>query len=261
MNLSLAKHALVSGGASGIGLGIADALSKRGIPVTIADINAEALAEVTAARGNSVRGALLDTREREQWQKVKAEAEAAFGPVDILVNNAGIAPDGLPISDGNADSFDRIMAINFGGIYNGVLTFAADMRARGRGHIVNTSSQAGLVTVITGVGAYSAAKFGVTGLTEALRTEMVEYGVGVTLLCPGAVKTNLAANTEKIGGQIRKYSGEMPDSGVTPDHVGEMVADGIEQNLPLVVTQGDMWPAIEQRMLGIKAACDYRNAR
>jgi NAD(P)-dependent dehydrogenase (short-subunit alcohol dehydrogenase family) len=183
MKLSDARHAFVTGGASGIGLGIAGALANRGIPVTIADINEESLAQVVVARANSFRGVVLDVRDRENWRRAKAEAEAAFGPVDILINNAGIAPNGQPLVGSDPDSFDRIIAINLTGIYNGIWAFAGDMAARGRGHIVCTSSQAGLTPVeIPGVAAYSAAKFGVTALGESLRAELAPQGVGVSVL-------------------------------------------------------------------------------
>jgi NAD(P)-dependent dehydrogenase (short-subunit alcohol dehydrogenase family) len=260
MNLSTAKHAFISGGASGLGLGMADAFLKRGICVTIADIDAEALAAATAERGNAIRGALLDTRERAQWASAKAEAEAALGPVDILCNNAGISPNGKEFADMDAESFDRILAINLGGIVNGVFAFAADMRVRGRGHIVCTSSQAGLVTTVPGVGAYSVAKFGVTALGEQLRREMAPHGVGVSVLCPGYVQTNLAATTVKVGGEVRNYTGAMPPSTITPADVGEMVAEGIEQDAAFIITHKDVWRGVEKRMEAIKEACDYRLA-
>ncbi|MCB2059546.1 MAG: SDR family oxidoreductase [Novosphingobium sp.] len=258
MDLSQAKHAFITGGASGIGLGIADALAKRGIAVTIADINEEALKEVLATRGNQFRGIHLDTRDRDAWQKAKDEAEGAFGPVDILVNNAGIAPNGQPFASMDPESFDRIVAINLTGVANGVFAFAGEMCERGKGHIVNTSSQAGLTAAIPGVGAYAVAKFGVTALSENLRMEMAEHGVGVSVLCPGLVKTNLAANTVRIGGDVRKYMPAMPESDVTPADVGEMVAEGIEQDAAYILTHKDVWPGIENRMNAIKAACDYR---
>jgi NAD(P)-dependent dehydrogenase (short-subunit alcohol dehydrogenase family) len=258
MDLTQAKHAFITGGASGLGLGMADALARRGIPVTIADIDAEALAQVTGTRGNAFRGVVLDTRDRKRWQEAKAEAEAAFGPVDILINNAGISPNGQEFADMSHESFDRILAINLVGIANGVLAFADTFRARGRGHIVNTSSQAGLTTTVAGVGAYSVAKFGVTALSEQLRTEMAPHGVGVSCLCPGYVSTNLGTNTVKIGGDIRKYSAAMPESVLTPADIGEMVADGIAQNAAFIVTHKDVWRSVEKRMNAIKQACDYR---
>ena len=260
MKLNEARHAFITGGASGLGLGIADALAARGIAVTIADINEDALAEVVAQRGNQMRGVVLDTRDREGWARAKAEAEATFGPVDILVNNAGIAPNGQPFADMAPESFDRILAINLTGIANGVFAFAADMRERGRGHIVNTSSQAGLVTSVPGVGAYAVAKFGVTALSEALRTEMAPHGVGVTALFPGYVQTNLGANTQRIGGDIRSYTTTLPPTDVTARDVGEMVADAIERDASHVVTHKDVLRGLEKRMAPLREACEYRLA-
>ena len=201
MNLSEARHAFITGGASGLGLGMADALARRGIAVTIADIDAEALAKVTATRGNSVRGVELDVRDREAWAEAKQEAEAAFGPVDMLICNAGISPNGREFADMAPESFDIILQINLMGVVNGVFAFAAQFRERGKGHVVLTSSQAGLVTTVAGVGAYSVAKFGVTALGEQLRRELAPHGVGVSVLCPGFVQTNLGENTVKIGGR------------------------------------------------------------
>jgi len=259
MQLSEAKHAFITGGASGLGLGIADALAARGVAVTLADINADALREVVAQRGNQMRGVVLDTRDRQRWASAKAEAEAAFGPVDILINNAGIAPNGRPFAEMDPESFDRILAINLVGIVNGVFAFAAEMQARGRGHIVNTSSQAGLMTTVPGVGAYSVAKYGVTALSEGLRSELAPAGVGVTALFPGYVQTNLAANTQRVGGEVRQYAGTMPPSDVTPRDVGEMVAAAIEENAPYIITHKGTWRSIEPRMEALKAACDYRD--
>lgn len=256
MDLSQARHAFVTGGASGIGLGIADALAARGVPVTIADIDAEALARVVATRGNAFRGQVLDTRDRDAWLKAKAEAEAAFGPVDVLVNNAGIAPDGKTFAAPDADSFERIIAINLMGIYNGVWAFAGEMKARGRGHIVNTSSQAGLNASIPGVGAYAVAKFGVTGMTENLRRELRDTGVGVSVLCPGLVHTNLAQNTAKISGVVRDTPQDMPHSDVTAADVGRMVVRGIEANAPYILTHKSAIHGLEERFATIKAACE-----
>ena len=258
MDLSTAKHAFITGGASGLGLGMADAFLKRGINVTIADIDAEALAAVIAARGNNVRGQVLDVRGREAWAKAKAEAETAFGPVDVLCCNAGISPNGQEFADMDPESFDRIVAINLGGVVNGVFAFAADFRTRGRGHIVLTSSQAGLITTVGGVGAYSVAKFGVTALGEQLRRELAPHGVGVSVLCPGYVATNLGANTVRIGGDVRQYSSAMPESTISAADVGLIVADGIEQDAAYIITHKDVWRGVEKRMNAIRAACDYR---
>lgn len=260
MDLNDARHAFVTGGASGIGLGIVEAMARRGIRVTVADVNVEALEAVAARLGDAVRTVVLDTRDREGWARARAEAQDAFGPVDVLVNNAGIAPNGREFADMDPGSFDRILAINLVGVANGVFAFAADMRERGAGHIVNTSSQAGLTASVPGVGAYAVAKFGVTALTEALRQEMAPHGVGVSLLCPGYIATNLAANTMKVGGEVRQYAGAMPPSSVTAEAVGEMVMAGIAADEPLIVTHANVWRSVAPRFEAIREACERRDA-
>ncbi len=251
MNLTSARHAFITGGASGIGLGIAEALAARGLAVTIADIDGETLEAIAPPRGFNAQ--LLDTRDRQGWALAKAQAQAAHGPVDVLVNNAGIAPNGMEFADMDPASFDRIIAINLVGIFNGISAFAADMRDAQRGHIVNTSSMAGLQASISGVGAYAAAKFGVTGMSESLRKEMAPHGVGVSLLCPGYVQTNLGANTAKLGGELRG-GGVMPPSGVSPADVGAMVVAGVEADLPYIITHPDNWPGVAKRSAALALA-------
>lgn len=244
MDLSSANHAFITGGASGIGLGIADALLKRGVRVTIADINADALAEVLRARGNGLRGVLLDVRDREQWQQAKAKVEEVFGPVDVLVNNAGIAPDGLELADSNPESFERIIGINFYGVYNGIVTFGAGIRALGKGHIVNVASMAGLSSQRATSGAYSASKYAVVSLSETLRVEMAPHGVGVSVMCPGLVMTNLPANTARVSG--KEARGVMP-GGLDPAVAGEIAVRGIERGSFYILTSFDRNEPIRKR--------------
>jgi NAD(P)-dependent dehydrogenase (short-subunit alcohol dehydrogenase family) len=263
MELAAGQHAFITGGASGLGLGIADALAARGLKITIADIQADLIDEVLASRGEGWRGVVLDVRDRDGWARARAEAEAAFGPVDVLVNNAGIAPNGKPFAEMPPESFDQILAINLGGVFNGVHTFALAMRERGRGHIVNTSSMAGLSPSIVGIGAYATAKFGVTAMTESLRKELADHGVGVTLLCPGFVLTGLGSNTAKLGGLTRSApaGAALPPSGVSSDDVGAMVVEAIEGDEPCIVTHAGSWPEIGKRFDVIRAACDKADAR
>ena len=254
MNPAEARHAFVTGGASGIGLGIAEALAARGVPVTVADIDAESLADAVAGHGGALRAQQLDVRDRAGWARARAEAEAALGPVDILVNNAGIAPSGKGFADLDPADFDRVLAINLVGVFNGVHTFAAAMRERGRGHIVNTSSMAGLSFVAQGVGDYSVAKFGVIALSEGLRDELAPHGVGVSVLCPGLVTTNLGRNAVKLGARPLSDNLDMPHSDTTARDVGETVMRGIERNLAHIVThKGQGWRA-ERRHEAIRAA-------
>src|SRR5262245_195114 len=189
------RTAFVTGGASGIGLAIAEALVAAGARVVLADWNVEALEREAARLGGATVAQHLDVTDRAGWEVAKRASADAFGPVDLLVNNAGVAPGPYELADMPPDHFDRIIHINLIGVFNGVRTFGPDMRARGAGHIVNVASMVGLAGV-SRMGAYTAAKFGVVGLSEALRDEMAPHGVGVSVLCPGAVHTNITAHEE-----------------------------------------------------------------
>jgi NAD(P)-dependent dehydrogenase (short-subunit alcohol dehydrogenase family) len=254
MDISRARHAFVTGGASGIGLGIADALAARSLAVTLVDVDAAALDKALAQRGERFCGQVLDVRDREGWARAKADAEAAFGPVDVLVNNAGIGPDGAEIADLTHESFDRIVGINLVGVFNGVHAFAADMRTRGRGHIVNTASIAGLFASAQGVSAYAVAKYGVVAMSETLRGELAPHGVGVSVLCPGFVATNIIANTARISGVATDYDGDMePGTGMSPERAGEIVVAGIQADRLYILTHPEMWPVVEARHNAIAA--------
>lgn len=252
MDLAAATHAFVTGGASGIGLGIAEALAGRGIAVTVADANEVALAAL-AGRFHTVA---LDVRDRDGWQRAKSSAEAANGPVDVLVNNAGIAPDGRHLADMSPESFDMIMAINLMGVFNGVSAFGASLREQGRGHVVNTASMAGVTAEHPGTGGYCASKFAVVGLTEVLRREMEPHGVGVSVLCPGMVESNLPGSTMRLGGGVRDPDETTLKSEMKPDYVGRMVLRGIEENRLYIFTHPERLTAVEKRHAGLVEGFD-----
>jgi len=245
------KIALVTGAASGIGFAVAQALAAEGSRVILADIDGDELVRAAAA----IPGAetiVLDVTNRDQW----ALARERFGTIDILVNNAGIGPDGFALADMDAESFDRIIRINLTSVFNGISTFAAAMRDRGSGHIVNTASMAGL-TASPRLGGYTAAKFGVVGMSEVLRAEMLPHGVGVSVLCPGYVATRLAETTGKAGSPVP--SATMSATTATPLDaaiVGQMVVDAIRSGKPLIVTHGQYRSAVENRLKNVAAAFD-----
>jgi NAD(P)-dependent dehydrogenase (short-subunit alcohol dehydrogenase family) len=256
MKLAEARHAFVTGGASGFGLAIADALAGRGVRVTIADANEEALAAVLAERRGAMRGVHLDVRDRDGWARAKAEAEADFGPVDLLFNNAGIAPDGRQLADMPPESFDRVVAINLTGVFNGVSTFAAGMREAGRGHIATTSSMSGMAAVFSGNGSYAASKFGVVALMEALRLEMAPHGVGVSVFCPGTTATYLMENTRRLGGELQSEDATLRGMPVKPQDVVPIILRGIEENRLYIFTHPERRAGVEERFAGIMAGFD-----
>jgi NAD(P)-dependent dehydrogenase (short-subunit alcohol dehydrogenase family) len=246
--------ALVTGGASGIGLGIARRLLGAGARVAIADNNPEWLAEAVAELGPDARGFELDVTDRAGWDRMKTTVESAFGPVDILVNNAGIGPDLNHLDEMPPAHFDRLVAIKLTGTFNGIQTFVPDMRARRRGHVVNTASMAGLVATAR-LGAYTAAKFGVVGMSETLRLELADVGVGVSVLCPGLVATRLAETTARAG--ISRVSSVAPSGeAMDPDRVGAMVVEAIATNRPYIITHPDRRELVALRMTAIVGAFD-----
>jgi NAD(P)-dependent dehydrogenase (short-subunit alcohol dehydrogenase family) len=248
-----AKHAFITGGASGIGLGVAEALADVGVPVTIADVDAESIDAAVARRPTMLVGERLDIRDRQAWALVKERAESKLGPVDILMNNAGIGPNRSELADMDAAAFDRIVAINLTGVFNGISAFAADMRSRRHGHIVNTSSMAGLYSGAPLLGGYSVAKAGVVAMSEALRAELAPHGVGVSVLCPGLVKTNLGRTTARLN-EAPDPSAEMPESEVTIPAVANAVLSGIRNNTAYIVTHPRYWPQVEKRMSSLREA-------
>ena len=256
MKLNDARHAFITGGASGIGLAIGEALAACGVAVTLADIDGAALERVVDEKGGRFGGQRLDVRDREGWARAKAAAEAAFGPVDILINNAGISPDGNQLADMPPENWDRVIAINLTGVFNGVSAFGAGMRAAGRGHIVNTASMAGLRATHPGLGSYGAAKAGVVMLSEVLRIELAPHGVGVSVLCPGMVARGLASNTEKITGIARGDDTMLKTLGMDPAAVAGRVLAGIEGDQLYIITHKQGIGEVGQRLDGIRAAFD-----
>ncbi|NLD39354.1 MAG: SDR family NAD(P)-dependent oxidoreductase [Desulfatiglans sp.] len=240
------KTAFITGGGSGIGLGMAKAFTQAGVKVVIADLRQDHLDEAVRYLGNkgdAVHPILLDVTDREGFEKAAIEAEKVFGPVSILCNNAGVniirAMDQASYSD-----WDWLMAVNLGGVFNGLMTFIPRLKMLGSGHIVNTSSIAGIVAG-PGNGIYSATKFAIRGLSESLRYDLAPFGIGVSVLCPGTVATNLHQSEENrlkrfdgsmddVTGKTRAFTGhvfrEVLPTGMNPFEVGTKVLKGIERN-------------------------------
>jgi len=247
--------AFVTGGASGIGLAIARALAGEGARVAIADIHADWLDAALGDASGPEIGTVLDVTDRAGWARARDQVEARLGPVDILVNNAGIGPDLNPLADMPPEHFDRLVAIKLTGTFNGIHTFVPGMRERRRGHVVNTASMAGLMASAR-LGAYTASKFAVVGLSEVLRAELEPHGVGVSVLCPGLTATRLAETSARAG--VSKVSaGPSPArAALDPAIVGDLVVEGIRHNHLHIVTHGEYRPHVERRMARVLDAFD-----
>lgn len=188
------KTAFITGGASGVGLGQAQVFAEAGARIVIADIRQEHLeqaAEWFRERRLPVHALHLDVTDRAAFAAAADAAESVFGPVELLFNTAGVAAFGA-LEKATYSDYDWIMGVNFGGVVNGIQTFVPRMIAHGRGgHIVNTASTAALQGTDAG-GIYSASKFAVRGLSEGLHSALAKYRIGVSILCPANVNTNIA---------------------------------------------------------------------
>src|SRR6202161_1889284 len=235
------RTAFVTGGAHGIGIGLVRALLAEGCKVAIADIRKDsierALSEVKNPRAMGVE---LDVSSRDAMRRAGGEVEAKFGPVSLLFNNAGINLF-QTIEDSSYDDWDWIMGANLHGPINGVMTFAPRMVAAGAGgYIVNTASMAAFLAA--GVpGIYNTTKFAVRGLSESLRASLAPHGIGVSVLCPGLVKSYIYASDdirpERLKGGAKPVNQEqvkrlasVHEFGMEPDVIAARVLDGMREN-------------------------------
>jgi NAD(P)-dependent dehydrogenase (short-subunit alcohol dehydrogenase family) len=262
------KVAFITGGASGIGLGIARAFVGAGMKVVIADIRQEALdaALKSLAAGASVRAVQLDVTDRKAWARAADEAERAFGAVQVLCNNAGVHVGG-PVQDATYEDWDFCLGVNLGGVINGIRTFVPRMIRHGQGgHIVNTSSVGGLVGN-KGLGVYTTSKFAVTGLSESLRADLTTENIGVSVLCPGPVKSEFFESTMAVRPASLARTGSVtPPLGaeramtpifataMTADEVGTRVLAGIRRNDLYILTHAEIRDMLEARSKALLAA-------
>jgi NAD(P)-dependent dehydrogenase (short-subunit alcohol dehydrogenase family) len=249
--------AVVTGAASGIGRALAEALGAAGCRVALADVEGEPLAAAAAATeatGATVLARVTDVADPASVRALADAVDAELGGADILCNNAGVFAGGTTWEIPEAD-FDWVMGVNFSGILHGIQAFVPGMIERGRaGHVVNTSSVAGLFP-----GAYSApytcAKFAALALTECLAVELAAIGapIGVTALCPGAVRTNIARSERNrptaersaptdAAAFVTRMLDESVAQGIAPAEAAAMVLDAIRTGRYLLLT-GDGYAA------------------
>ena len=261
------KTAFVTGGASGIGLGMCQAFLEAGMKVVMADIRQFALDEAVAmlnADKSVLLPVLLDVTDRDAWVQAADTAEQVFGKVDVLCNNAGITIDG-PMQQGTYDDWDFCLGINLGGVINGVMTFMPRMIEQGQEcHIVNTSSMGGLIAG-AGSGIYSTSKYAVVGLTEELRSDLARYGIGVSVFCPGPTRTGLFTSSVEVRPDNLSATGYIPRSvtdggdmpaevaaaiyaiAMQPLDVGRLVLKGIRRNDMYILTHPEFSGIVQAR--------------
>lgn len=260
------RTAFVTGGADGIGLGIARALVNAGANVVVADIREEALERARASLGanDRVETVRLDVTDREGYARAADAAEARFGKVHMLIGNAGVGILG-PLADATYADWDWGLEVNLKGVVNGLVTMLPRIKANGEGgQIVTTSSQAALIPVINSA-IYTTAKAAVLGMMEVLRGELAPDNIGVSAFCPGPVQTNIAHSGDLRPAENRAASGyrefeetlaQRPNSPLwmTPEEVGERVLAGIRRNDLYILSHREFKEGLKTRFDAILAS-------
>jgi NAD(P)-dependent dehydrogenase (short-subunit alcohol dehydrogenase family) len=262
-----AKTAFVTGAASGIGNGIATRLAQAGVKVMLCDIETAALDAAVArlsATNADVAGVRADISLKEELQNAAQATIDRYGDVDILVNNAGVTGPG-GYGAWNDAGWNWTLAVNLMGVVWGVEIFGPLIERHGRGgHIVNTASIAGLIS--GSAMPYSVSKYGVVAFSEGLRAELAPRNIGVSVLCPGFIRTNIMGALRNLPGRFAgaetftltggEAGLERINTGIDPLYVGDLVREGIENDWPYIFTDAEFEPIIEARFANIKAGFD-----
>jgi len=249
------RTAFVTGGANGVGIGIVRNLLNEGCKVAIADIRQDSIdAALKSFDNREVMGVQLDVASRDGFKAAADEVEAKFGPVSILVNNAGVNLF-QPIEESTYDDWDWLMGVNLHGVINGVQTFVPRMVERVKsgeqvgGHVVNTASMAGFLSSGS-PGIYNTTKAAVRALSESLRYSLLQYGLGVSVLCPGLVKSLIYASDairpDDLKGAMKAVDDAaierlqgVHDYGMEPDVIGARVIEAMKANRLYIFSHPD----------------------
>jgi NAD(P)-dependent dehydrogenase (short-subunit alcohol dehydrogenase family) len=272
------KTAFVTGGASGIGLALGRAFAETGMQVMLADIETEALAAAVTSLHNfgpHVRGVVCDVTDPGSVEHAAKVAYEAFGNVHVVCNNAGVAGAG-GIDNISLDNWRWVLDVNLMGVVHGIRTFLPHIRAHGEGgHIVNTASMAGMISGL-GFSPYAASKFAVVTMSEGLAMHLAPLGIGVTVLCPGFVRTRINESgrnrPERYGptqtpdpaspaGVLVAQIAQLVQSGIDPSDVAARVLTAICEDELYVFTHPQMRAEAEERFAAILAAMDKAAAR
>jgi NAD(P)-dependent dehydrogenase (short-subunit alcohol dehydrogenase family) len=266
------KTAFVTGGASGIGLALGSAFSQAGMKVMLADIENALTAAVESLRPSArdIRGVVCDVADPESVEQAAEASYEAFGNVHLVCNNAGVAAAG-GIDNISIDNWRWVLDVNLMGVLHGIRSFLPHIRAHGEGgHIVNTASMAG-VNGGLGFSPYVASKFAVVGMSEGLATQLKPLGIGVTVLCPGYVRTRIGESgrnrPERYGtmqspdpaspaGLLLAHIAERLRTGLAPSEVAARVLAAIRGDELYVFTHPEMRGEVEERFAAVMAGMD-----
>ena len=267
------KTAFVTGGASGIGFAMASAFLEAGMNVMLADIEEAALERALkslASYDNRLGGMVLDVSLREEYERVAEETFAKFGKVHVLCNNAGVSRAG-PVETVSPTDWEWVWSVNLRATITGIQLFLPHIRAHGEGgHIVSTASMAGLVGNALS-GPYASTKYAIVGVSEVLADELKDTNIGVSVLCPAVVKTQMPFNGRnrpgRFGGSFTLESDPANaernqryvtnnETGLDPKHVGQMVLRAIRDNRLYIVTDPARRSAVQSRYERIMAGFD-----
>ena len=262
------KVVVITGGVSGIGLGIAKVFASAGMKIVLGyrrrDHLDEALAWFGARPELVVCPVPLDVTDRDAWRAALDTAEAEFGQIDVLVNNAGISFIG-GIDQATYDDWEWIMKVNFWGVVNGITECLPRIRRHGRGgHIINVSSMAAYLSGAE-IGLYATSKFAVRGLTEALRPAVAHLGIGVSELAPGLTRSNIHHAAEKRPAEFANTNftpdaeligkfGELMNMGMEPEEVGRRTLAGMKENRPIIFSHPESRDEVREICDAIVAA-------
>lgn len=270
MEVVSGKAAFITGGASGLGLAMAQSFTGAGMKVAIADVQEDALAaaqEVFTESNAEVITIKVDVTDRQALEEAADETEAAFGRIHVVCNNAGVAASGN-IKDHSFQDWDWLMGVNVDGVINGIQVFTNRILSHGEGgHIVNTASMAGLLP-IAALSIYNTTKFAIVGLSEAIAQDLAEFDVGVSVLCPGFVDTNIYTSERNrpaaFGGEDAS-SFNLPDDSnqevsfdgmIEASMVGDMVLHAIQTNELYIFSHPEFQDAVTERHQDMLAALE-----
>jgi NAD(P)-dependent dehydrogenase (short-subunit alcohol dehydrogenase family) len=268
------KIAVITGAASGIGLGITNALIAEGVHVAMLDVEERALNEAVRGIGQTnvdVQRFAVDVTSRESMQRTADEIKAHFGKVHILCNNAGVAVAGA-VQDLTYEDWDWCLGVNLNGVINGMQSFLPLMtQHKEGGHMINTSSILGHLAFASQA-VYCASKYAVLGISEAARADLAPINIGVSTLCPGMIATNIVRSDRNRPSDLGKgglykdpdqtdvLDAQFKSDGLSPDTVGTQVVHAIKQNKPYIFTHAGLAEGIEARFQRILADFDGTEA-